>query len=214
MEDVLDVYSWSYDSRYPTICFDETNKQLVKDVTPALPMAPATADKPGQVKRYDHHYERNGTANIFVFFEPQRGWRHLKATQQRTKQDFAHCMRELVDEHYPEAACVTVVMDNLNTHHESSLYETFEPAEARRILNKLDIHYTPKHGSWLNMAEIELSVLDKQYLDQRIPDMQALQKGLHAYQERRNRERATVNWRFTVNDARTKLHRLYPPLTS
>jgi transposase len=170
--------------------------------------------KPGKVARQDYEYQRNGTCNLFMFFQPLAGWRHTKVTSRRTKEDFAECMRELVDMHFPYAEKIRVVLDNLNTHSPSALYEAFEPAEARRILNKLEFHYTPKHGSWLNMVEIELSILVNQCLKQRIPDSYTLQREATAWQSIRNAQKATVNWRFGVDQARVKLNRLYPKLAS
>lgn len=182
------------------------SKQLVSEVIQPIPA------KMGQPEIYDYEYERNGVANLFVLFEPLRGWREIKITERRTKQDWAWLIKELVDVHYPEAETIRLVMDNLNTHMPSSLYETFQPAEAKRILNKLEIHYTPKHGSWLNMAEIELSVLSRQCLDRRIPDAQTLTKEVNAWQKDRNNKGTTMNWRFTTTDARIKLKKLYPSI--
>jgi hypothetical protein len=204
MEDVLDLYAEPYNPRRPTVNFDEKSVQLIAEKRPALP------PQPGQVARQDYEYDRHGTANLFVFCEPQAGWRHIAVTERRTMQDFAHQMKWLVDEHYPNAEVIRIVLDQLNTHKPASLYEAFPPAEARRIRKKLEFHYTPKHGSWLNMAEIELSVLQRQCLDRRLPDVGSLTHHLTGYEERRNRERATIDWRFTTQEARTKLHRLYP----
>jgi transposase len=206
MEDVLDLYEEPYDSKRPKVNFDETSKQLIEEIRQSLPPAP------GQVERFDYEYKRNGTRNLFIFCEPQAGWRHIEVTQQRTKNDFAHQMKWLVDERYPEAEVIRVVMDNLNTHKPASLYEAFEPAEARRIVKKLEFHYTPKHGSWLNMAEIELSVLMRQCLDRRIPDEETLKRELKAYENRRNQACAAIDWQFTCKEARIKLHRLYPSI--
>jgi hypothetical protein len=206
MEDVLDIYQQPYDPKYPQVCMDEASKQLVSEVIQPIPA------KMGQPEIYDYEYERNGVANLFVLFEPLRGWREIKITERRTKQDWAWLIKELVDVHYPEAETIRLVMDNLNTHMPSSLYETFQPAEAKRILNKLEIHYTPKHGSWLNMAEIELSVLSRQCLDRRIPDAQTLTKEVNAWQKDRNNKGTTMNWRFTTADARIKLKKLYPSI--
>jgi hypothetical protein len=206
MEDVLDVYHLPDDPRYPTVCFAETSKQLIKEVRTSLPAAP------GQPERYDYEYERNGVANLCMFFCPLRNWRHVKVTDRRTKVDYAECMRALVDELLPDAARIRVVQDNLNTHPPVALYEVFPPAEAHRILDRLEFHYTPKHGSWLNMAEIELSVLNRQCLDRRIPDKQTLQQEAAAWEESRNAKGASVNWRFTTEDARIKLKRLYPSI--
>jgi hypothetical protein len=206
MEEVLDVYELPYDPRYPSVCFDETPKQLIGETRLPYPA------KPGQVARYDYEYQRNGTCNLFMFFEPLRAWRHVKVTPQRTKQDWAYCMQDLVDVHFPEAVRIRVVLDNLNTHTLAALYDTFAPAEARRIARKLELHYTPKHGSWLNMAEIELSVLTRQCLDRRIPDQVTLKGEVAAWEERRNAESRTIDWQFTTVDARIKLKRLYPSI--
>ena len=165
---------------------------------------------PGQVARYDYEYERNGVRNLFMFFEPLRGWRHVKVTERRTKVDWAHCMKQLVDEFYPHAIRVRVVQDQLNTHNPAALYEVFEPQEAKRLLDRLEFHYTPKHGSWLNMAEIEFSVLSRQCLDQRIPDEPTLVGEIAAWEENRNNNETKVHWRFTTQDARIKLKKLYP----
>lgn len=206
MEDVLSVYTRPYDPRYPVVCFDETSKQLVKEKQ--LPLPP----EPGQPQRYDYEYERNGVCNLFMFSEPLAGWRHVAVTERRTKQDYAQQMKYLVDVRYPEAERITVVHDQLNTHDPSALYETFEPAEARRILDKLEIHYTPKHGSWLNMAEIELSVLARQCLDRRIPEQEILKREVAAWEEPRNSESREIDWQFTTDDARIKLKKLYPSI--
>ena len=208
MEDVLDLYEEPYDARRPKVCFDETSKQLIEETRSP---EPATA---GQVERYDYEYKRNGTRNIFMICEPQGGRREITVTEQRTKVDFACQMQRLVDEFYPEAEVIRVVMDNLNTHKAASLYEAFEPAEARRILKKLEFHYTPKHGSWLNMAEIELSVLSRECLDRRIADEGTLKDEIKAYQDKRNEVKARIEWRFTSKDARIKLHRLYPSIST
>jgi hypothetical protein len=206
MEDVLELYAKPYDPKRPKVNFDETNKQLIQQTRQPLPA------KPGQPERYDYEYERNGTGNMFLFIEPQTGWRHLAVTEQRTMLDFAQQMKWLVDERYPEAEKIRVVLDNLNTHKPASLYKAFTPPEARRLLTKLVFHYTPKHGSWLNMAEIELSVLQRQCLDRRIPNKEMLKREIAAWEERRNTERATIDWRFSVTDAREKLKRLYPSI--
>ena len=204
MEDVLDLYAEPYNLRRPKVNFDETSKQLIAETRRALPA------RPGQSQRYDYEYERNGTRNLFLFTEPQAGWRHVNVTEHRTMIDFAYQMRWLVDEAYPEAEVIRVVLDNLNTHKAASLYEAFAPEEARRIIKKLEFHYTPKHGSWLNMAEIELSVLQRQCLDRRIPDEAALNYEIAAWEEERNERQATIDWRFSVTTARAKLKRLYP----
>jgi hypothetical protein len=206
MEDVLALYHEPYDAEYPLVCFDESNKQLIKETRLPLPA------KPGQGARYDYTYERNGTCNLFMFSEPLRGWRHVKVTEQRTTQDFAHCMKQLVEEFYPEAQCIRVVLDNLNIHTPVALYETFEPAEAKRLLDKLEFHHTPKHGSWLNMAEIEFSVLTRQCLGRRIPDAETLGKEIAAWETSQNSQASTINWRFTNDDARIKLAQLYPSI--
>jgi hypothetical protein len=207
MEDLLDLYEEPYDEKRPTVTFDETSKQLIEEVRQPLP------PKPGQAERFDYEYKRHGTRNLFIFCEPQAGWRHIAVTERRTKQDFAHQMKWLVDERYLQAELIRIVMDNLNTHKWASLYEVFAPAEARRILRKLEFHYTPKHASWLNMAEIELSVLMRQCLDRRIPDEEILRREVKAYADRRNEARAAIDWQFTCKDARVKLHRLYPSIS-
>jgi transposase len=204
MEDVLDVYTRPYDAKRPVVNMDETSKQLTKETRTPIPASP------GNVERYDTEYERNGVSNIFMQFEALTGKRRVKVTDRRTKNDWAIFIRELVDEDYRDAEKVVLVMDNLNTHTGASLYETFAPAEAKRILDKLEIHYTPKHGSWLNMAEIEFSHLSTQCLDRRIPDKETLIKETAAWQQQRNKCGAPVNWRFTTADARIKLKRLYP----
>jgi hypothetical protein len=206
MEDILDLNAEPYDPQRPKVNFDETSKQLIKETrTPLPPQA-------GQVAKYDYEYERNGTANLFMFVEPQAGWRHVAVTEQRTKVDFAHQMRWLADERYPHAEVVRVTLDNLNTHQPAALYEAFAPEEARRILKKLKFHYTPKHGSWLNMAEVELSVLQGQCLDRRIPDKKTLVNEIAAWEKKRNEQQATIDWRFSVKEAREKMKRLYPSL--
>ena len=204
MEDVLDLYAQPYDSRFPVVCFDESPYQLVGEVRD--PQTP----QPGKPQRYDYQYQRKGTCNLFMFFEPRSGWRHVEVTARRTKPDFAYCMQQLVDGYYPEAEVIRVVLDNLNTHTPAALYETFPPAEAHRILQRLEFHYTPKHGSWLNMVEIELSVLADQCLNRRLPDKATVQQEIAAWERQRNEAKATVQWRFTTEKARTKLQRLYP----
>jgi hypothetical protein len=204
MEAVLDLYAQPYDPLEPVICFDETNKPLTKETRTPLPM------EPGQPERYDYEYERNGTANLFLFFEPRSGWRHVEVTERRTKPDFAHPMKALVDIHRPDARQIHLVIDNLNTHSPKSLYETFSAEEARRITKKLVFHYTPKHGRWLNQAEIEFSILQKQCLDRRIPDTPTLTTEIGAWEDERNDAQATIRWMFQVENARTKLERLYP----
>ena len=204
MEDVLAVYSRPYDPRRPQICMDETNKQLLRDVRAPLPPAP------GHAARVDYEYERAGVVNVFLFCEPLQGRRWVDVTAHRTKVDWAHQIQDLVDGRYPDAEKIVLVLDNLNTHTPAALYDAFPPAEAQRLADKLEIHYTPKHGSWLNMAEIELSVLGRQCLDRRVPDAATLQAEVAAWQARRNAAGAPVNWRFTTADARIKLKRLYP----
>ena len=206
MEDVLELYHEPYDPLRPVVCFDEGTKQLIGETRVPLPM------QPGQPQRYDYEYERHGTCNLFMFFEPLTGWRHVAVTDQRTMIDYAHCLKELVDVHYPHAEVIRVVQDNLNTHKFASLYEAFEAAEARRILERLEFHFTPKHGSWLNMAEIELNVLNSQCLDRRIAEKVFLSTEVAAWELNRNRHSSTVNWQFTTADARIKLRKLYPSL--
>ncbi len=206
MEDVLEVYHRPQDPTRPVVCLDEQSKQLIRETR--TPIAAA----PGRPERIDYEYERNGTANLFMLFAPLDGWRQVKVTDRRTKLDFAEVIRELVDAHYPAAAKIVLVMDNLNTHKIGSLYEAFASAEARRLIERLEIHYTPKHGSWLNMAETELSVLTKQCLDRRIPDAALLTREVTAWVQQRNAAHATVHWRFTTDKARIKLKRLYPSI--
>jgi hypothetical protein len=206
MEDVLDLYAQPYDPQRPQVCFDERPVQLLKHVYDPLPA------QPGQVKRYDYEYQRNGTANLFVLCQPLAGWRMVKATAQRKKVDFADCMRELVDVHFPDAEVIRVVLDNLNTHTPAALYEAFAPAEARRILCKLEFHYTPAHGSWLNMAEIEISILSRQCLKQRIATTECLQLVTEQWTNQRNAQQTMINWCFDITKARTRLARLYPSL--
>jgi hypothetical protein len=208
MEAVLEVYAEPYDPRRPKVNFEETSKQLIQETRVPLPA------QPGQPQRYDYEYERNGTRNLFLFVEPQSGWRHVQVTEHRTARDCAYAMQWLVDEAYPEADVIRIILDNLNTHKIASLYEAFTPAEARRIARKLEWHYTPKHGSWLNMAEIELSVLQQQCLDRRLSDADTLTREIAAWEHQRNVEKATIDWRFSVTDARQKLERLYPSLPS
>ena len=200
----MDVYALPYDPHRPQVCFDEHPLQLIAETRLPLPA------KPGCPERYDYEYQRNGTRNLFMFFQPLGGWRHVQVTQRRTKVDFAQCMRYLVDDVFPAADKVVVVLDNLNTHTPAALYEAFVPAEAKRILNRLEFHYTPKHGSWLDMAEIEIGVLCEQCLAERIPDEETLCREVTAWEKSRNEQRATVNWQFTSIDARNKLKRLYP----
>jgi hypothetical protein len=204
MEDVLEVYQRPYDPLRPQVCFDESSKQLVGEVTPG------TLPQPGQPAREDYEYVRNGTANLFMFSEPLQGKRETQVTEHRTKLDFAHAIRDLVDVQYPQAERIVLVMDNLNTHKPASLYEAFPPDEARRLIGKLEIHYTPKHGSWLNMAEIELGILNRQCLNRRIPDPSTLKNEVAAWVSQRNDAHRKIDWRFTTKDARIKLKRLYP----
>lgn len=206
MEDVLDVYKRPYDAQQPVVCLDEASKQLVAEVNAPLP------PEPGQPKRVDYEYERRGTANVFMVFEPLAGQRRVAVTARRTAVDFANVVRRLVDVDYAQADRVILVMDNLNTHGPGSLYEAFEPAEARRILGRLEIHHTPKHASWLNMAETELSVLGRQCLDRRIADQETLAKEVSTWEKERNERSVKVDWQFTTADARIKLKRLYPTI--
>jgi len=208
MEDVLELYAEPYDPKRPKVNFDETSKQLIAETRPPL------ATKPGRPQRFDYEYERGGTRNLFLFIEPQAGWRHVTITERRTMIDFAHQMKWLVDVAYPQAEVIRVVLDNLNTHKAASLYEAFAPAEARRIVKKLEFHYTPKHGSWLNMAEIELSVLQRQCLNRRLPDEATLTHEVAVWEKQRNEKQATIDWRFSITDAREKLKRLYPSRSS
>ena len=204
MEDVLEVYKRPYDPKFPKVCFDETNRQLIAEIRKTIRC------KPGEPKRKDYEYHRNGVVNLFMMFEPLRARRHVKVMEQRTRKDFAECMRELVDVHYPDAEKIVLVLGNLNTHTNGSLYEAFEPSEARRLADKLEIHYTPKHGSWLNMAEIEIGVLSRQCLSQYIPTKGQMIAQVGAWEQKRNQADATVDWQFTTADARVKLKRLYP----
>lgn len=206
MEDVLEVYQRPHDPLRPVVCLDEQSKQLIRETRTPIPAAP------GRPERCDYEYERNGTANLFMLFEPLGGQRQVKVTDRRTKLDFAEVIRELVDGQYPSASKIVLVMDNLNTHKIGSLYDAFAPAEARRLIEKLEIHYTPKHGSWLNMAETELSVLTKQCLDRRIPDRAMLTREVAAWVKSRNDAHAKIDWRFTTDKARIKLKRLYPSI--
>lgn len=208
MEDVLDLYARPHDPHRPLVCFDESNKEQHREVVEPVPVAP------GHAARHERTYERNGVSNMFMFFAPLENWRHVKVTDRRTAADWAECMRDLVDVHVPTAEKVVIVQDNLNTHTPAALYAAFAPAEAKRIWDRLEFHYTPKHGRWLTMAEIELSVLSRQCLDRRIPDQDALRRETAAWAERRNRAKATIDWRFTTTDARIKLKKLYPTLNS
>lgn len=206
MESVLEVDQRSYHPDFPFVCLDEALKQLVLET-----VTPISAQS-GQPERFDYQYERNGTANLFMVCNPIEGWRTVEVTQRRTAIDYAQLLKKLVDDYYPEAYLITVVQDNLNTHTPASLYKAFEPSEARRIMNRLDFCYTPKHGSWLNMAEIELSILSRQCLNRRIPDLTTLREEVTSWCEERNRKETWIDWRFTTEDARIKLKRLYPSL--
>ena len=206
MEDVLTVYQRPYDAAAPVVCMDEQPVQLIKETRPPIQAAP------GRPRRIDYEYERNGTANIFMFTEPLAGWRNVLVTERRTKIDWAYVVRDLLDGRYAGVPIMTLVMDNLNTHTLGSLYEAFAPAEARRLAQRLEIHYTPKHGSWLNIAENELSSLTRQCLSRRIGTIQQLRKQVAAWEKKRNQACVRVNWRFTIDRAREKLHRVYPEI--
>jgi DDE superfamily endonuclease len=206
MENVLDVYTRPHDPTRPLVCLDETSKQLVEETRASVPM------RPGQVARYDYEYKRNGVANAFMLFAPLEGIRHVKITERRTAIDYAHVLQELSDVHFPKAAKIVLVQDNLNTHVQASLYQAFAPAEARRLVERFEWHYTPKHGSWLNLAESELGVLASQCLARRIPERATLEKEVTAWAIRRNAANAKANWHFTTADARVKLKNLYPAL--
>jgi DDE superfamily endonuclease len=208
MEDVLDVYTRPYDPTRPQVCLDEASKQLLADVRPPLPA------RRGATATVDHEYTRHGTAALFMVCEPLAGRRHVRVRARRTAVDWAHVIKEVIDELYPDAETIVLVMDQLNTHSPASLYEAFAPAEAKRLADKLEIHYTPKHGSWLNMAELELSVLARQCLDDRVPDQPALATAVAAWEAERNAAEPTIDWRFTTPDARIKLKHLYPALVS
>jgi DDE superfamily endonuclease len=204
METILDIYTRPHDPRFPVLCMDELNKQMVSETRQPLPVVP------GHPARYDYEYQRAGVANAFILFEPLGNWRTVAIRPQRTHREWALLMKDLVEVHYPKAKRITLVLDQLNTHVGASLYKVFEPAEARRLLDKLDLQYTPKHGSWLNMAEIELSVFSRQCLNRRIADDTTFQRLATIWSNQRNRSGATVNWRFTTADARIKLKHLYP----
>ena len=204
MEDVLEVYKRPYDPLRPLVCLDESNKQHIIEVSNPIPM------EPGKAERYDTEYERNGVSNLFMMFEPLTGWRHVEVTDHRTAVDWAHQVRFLVDVRHKDAEKVILVEDNLNTHSPASLYKAFSPEEARRIADRLEFHYTPRHGSWLDMAEIELSILSRQCLGRRIPDQDTLRKEIKAWEDKRNESKLTMDWRLTTEDARIKLKRLYP----
>jgi hypothetical protein len=204
MEDVLEVYQRPYDPERPVVCFDESSKQLVKETRTPIPAAP------GRPATTDYEYERNGTANLFMMFEPLGGRRHVIVTERRTAVDYAQAIRDLVDVQHPEAEKIVLVQDNLNTHKPASLYEAFPPEEARRLIEKLEVHYTPKHGSWLNMAETELGILSRQCLDRRLPDRPKLTREVATWERGRNAMECQIYWQFTTADARVKLKRLYP----
>ena len=204
MEDILEVYQRPYDRQRPLVCLDESSKQLIAETRVPI------AAKPGQPGRHDYEYRRNGTANLFMMFAPLEGWRHVKVTDRHTAVDYAQVLKELSDTHFPGSAKIVLVQDNLNTHKPASLYEAFPPAEARRLVERFEWHYTPKHGSWLDMAESELSVLSSQCLDRRIPDQRVLKDEVAAWEADRNSKHAKANWQFTTADARVKLRRLYP----
>jgi len=206
MEDILEVYQRPYDRQRPLVCLDESSKQLVAETRVPI------AAKPGQPGRHDYEYRRNGTANLFMMFAPLEGWRHVKVTDRHTAVDYAQVLKELSDTHFPGSAKIVLVQDNLNTHKPASLYEAFPPAEARRLVERFEWHYTPKHGSWLDMAESELGVLSSQCLDRRIPDQRVLKDEVEAWEADRNSKHAKANWQFTTADARVKLKRLYPAL--
>ena len=206
MEDILEVYQRPYDPQRPLVCLDETSKQLIAETRVPI------AAKPGRPGRHDYEYRRNGTANLFMMFAPLEGWRHVKVTDRHTAVDYAQVLKELSDTHFPGSAKIVLVQDNLNTHKPASLYEAFPPAEARRLVERFEWHYTPKHGSWLDMAESELGILSSQCLDRRIPDQQVLKDEVEAWVADRNTKHAKANWQFTTADARVKLRRLYPAL--
>ena len=206
MEDVLDVYHKPYDPLRPQVCLDEASKQLISETRPSIP------PQPGRVRRVDSEYHRNGTASVFMMTVPLEGKRHVRVREHRKRKDFAEVVRELCDELYPEAEKIVLVMDNLNTHNTASLYEAFKPQEARRLTEKLEIHYTPKHGSWLNMAEIELSVLSRQCMDDYFETQEQLAEQIAMWERSRNENNVGIDWRFTTADARIKLKRLYPSI--
>ncbi len=203
----MDLYSEDYNEQFPVVCFDETSKQLVQELRPRLAAAS------GKLERFDYEYKRNGVANLFMICEPKSGWRHVEITERHTKLDFAEQMKWLVDEAFASAEKVRLVMDNLATHSRGAVYERFEPSEARRILRKLEFHFTPKHASWLNMAEIELSVLARQCLSRRIADKQKLKREVKAFEDKRNAAKATIEWKMTTANARQKLSRHYPSIS-
>lgn len=204
MEDVLDLYAEPYNPSFPVVCFDERPYQLIGETRTPLPA------EPGQLARYDYEYRRNGTCNLFTYLQPLAAWRHAVVTERRTHLDFAHRMKELVDVHFPQADKIRLVVDNLNIHTPAAFYQVFAPAEARRLVCRIEFHYTPKHGSWLNMVEAEIAVLSSQCLERRIPDLIMLCAEIDAWEQERNTKKATVKWQFQTADARTKLSRLYP----
>lgn len=206
MEDVLDLYTRPHDPERPLVCLDETSKQLTVETRTPIPA------RPGREARFDYEYERNGVASLFMLFAPLEGWRHVAVRDRRTAIDYAHVLRDLADTHFPKAKKIVLVQDNLNTHRHASLYEAFPPSEAKRIADRFEWHYTPKHGSWLNIAECELSVLARQCLDRRIPDQANLQTEVAAWTQKRNNKKARTNWQFATDDARTKLLHLYPQI--
>ena len=206
MEDVLEVYARPQDPNRPLVCLDETSKQLTRETRTPIPM------QPGQPARYDYEYERNGVASLFMLFAPLAGWRHVAVRERRTAIDYAHVLRDLADNHFPDAEKITLVQDNLNTHKPASLYEAFPPVHARRIAERFQWHYTPKHGSWLNIAECELSVMARQCLDRRIPDQPSLEVEVSAWTTTRNSQEAKIKWQFTTENARTKLSQIYPQI--
>jgi hypothetical protein len=206
MEDVIQTYLRPYDPRYPVVCFDEACKQLFGEVRPAQ------RTRPAQVARIDYEYERKGVCHQLMVCEPLRGWRHVKVTERRTRRDYAECIQELVDVHYPRAKLIRMVQDNLNTHDGASLYEAFAPAEARRLLNKIDFHYTPKHGSWLNRAETEINIMNSQCLGPRLDSQSLIATEVAAWERRRNLAKARIHWTFTLAAARRKLRKLYPSI--
>jgi len=206
MEDVLAVYMQSRDPDRPLVCLDETSKQLIAETRVPIPM------KPGRAARVDYEYERNGVANLFMLFAPLEGWRHVKVTDRHTAIDYAHVLKDLADTHFPRAKTIALVQDNLNVHSKASLYEAFPPAEARRLVERFAWHFTPKHGSWLDLAESELGVLSTQCLDRRIPDKPTLIAEIAAWEEERNAHHTTADWQFTTKDARIKLKHLYPSI--
>jgi hypothetical protein len=204
MEDILDLYAEPYQPAFPVICFDEVPYQLVSEIKEPLPM------QNGKPLRYDYEYRREGTCNLFMFLQPLVGWRHVKVTEHRTKPDFAECMQDLVERHFPQAEKIRVVLDNLNTHSPAAFYEAFPPEQARQLTKKLEFHYTPEHSSCLNMAEVEISVLTEQCLDRRLGSEKIVEHEVGAWEAERNIAKATIDWRFTIPNARDKLKKLYP----